>query len=204
MDVACISKSVMCYNQSRNLYFCLTFIPNLMNGNQPNSNSFLIACILIIVAAISRLIPHPFNFTAIGAIALFSGVTLKDKRFAYLLPFTAMILTDIYLGFHFSILPVYGCFAIAVALGTTIKNQPRILPLAGLSLLSSILFFLVTNLPIWYSDMSLYPITWAGTLQSYTMALPFFGNQVIGDLMYSTVFFGVYHAVQKSRKIAFS
>ena len=174
-----------------------------MNGNQPNSNSFLIACILIIVAAISRLIPHPFNFTAIGAIALFSGVTFKDKRFAYLLPFTAMILTDIYLGFHFSILPVYGCFAIAVALGTTIKNQPRILPLAGLSLLSSILFFLVTNLPIWYSDMSLYPITWAGTLQSYTMALPFFGNQVIGDLMYSTVF-GVYHAFQKSRKIAFS
>ncbi|HRH67025.1 MAG TPA: hypothetical protein PLU53_12055 [Bacteroidia bacterium] len=175
-----------------------------MNGNQNKTNALLIAILLIVIAAITRMIPHPFNFTAIGAIALFSGATFRDKRFAYLLPFTAMILTDLYLGFHFSILPVYGCFALTVALGTTLKNQPKLLPVAGLSILSSIIFFLVTNLPIWYADMSLYPLSWTGTMESYTMALPFFGNQIVGDLFYTGAFFGIYHVVEKSRKIAFS
>lgn len=172
-----------------------------MNGNSNKTSALLIASLLILIAAITRLIPHPFNFTAIGAIALFSGATFKDKRLAYLLPFTAMILTDLYLGLHFSILPVYGSFAIAVALGTLIRKQPRILSVSALSIVSSVIFFLITNLPIWYADLSLYPMTWNGTMESYTMAIPFFGNQLIGDLFYTGIFFGVYHLLEKSRKI---
>ncbi|MFN8143196.1 MAG: DUF6580 family putative transport protein [Bacteroidia bacterium] len=175
-----------------------------MNVTVTKTNAFLIAGLLIFIAAITRIIPHPFNFTAIGAIALFSGATFKDKRWAYILPFIAMIITDTYIGFHFSILPVYACFALSVALGTLIKNKPNAFNVIGLSLISSTIFFLVTNLPIWYADMSLYPISWSGTMESYTMALPFFTNQIAGDLFYSGLFFGVYHILEKSRKIAFS
>ena len=66
-------------------------------------NTFLPVVLLIILAAITRFIPHPFNFTAVGAMALFSGANFKDKRFAFLMPIAVMLITDLFLGFHFSI-----------------------------------------------------------------------------------------------------
>jgi len=158
-------------------------------------NTVLPVALLIVLAAITRLIPHPFNFTAIGAMALFSGANFKDKRFAYLMPISAMIITDLFLGFHFSILPVYACFAFTVWLGTRISSKQSVLNVGSSSLVSSIIFFLVTNLPLWYIDQQLYPMNLQGTLQSYTMALPFFSNQILGDLFYNGVLFSLYHFV---------
>ena len=163
----------------------------------PNTmkNTFLPIAILIFLAAITRFIPHPFNFTAIGAMALFSGANFKDKRFAYLMPIAVMLLTDLFLGFHFSILPVYACFAFTVWLGTRISNKQNFLNVAGSSITSSVVFFLITNLPFWYLDQHLYPMSLEGTLQSYTMGLPFFLNQIVGDLFFNGVLFSVYHLV---------
>lgn len=166
-------------------------------------NTFLPVAILIIVAAITRFIPHPFNFTAVGAIALFSGANFKDKRFAYLMPVAIMLITDLFLGFHFSILPVYACFAFTVWIGTRIASKQNILSIGSSSIVSSIVFFLVTNLPFWYLDQHLYTMNLQGTLQSYTMALPFFSNQILGDLFFNGVLFSAYHLlVQKSIKVA--
>ena len=165
-------------------------------------NTFLPVAFLIVLAAITRFIPHPFNFTAIGAMALFSGANFKDKRFAYLMPIGVMLLTDWFLGFHFSILPVYACFAFTVWMGTKISNKQNAGTVVGSSLISSIVFFLVTNLPLWYLDRHLYAMTMQGTLQSYTMALPFFSNQIIGDLFYNGLLFTVYHVVVlKNKKV---
>ena len=157
-----------------------------------NSPTFKFAIVLILLAAITRFIPHPFNFTAIGAMALFSGAIIRDKRYAFLLPFIVLFLTDIFLGFHFSMLPVYLGFSITVGIGMIIHNKPNFLRIGIASILSSILFFLITNLPVWYMDMSLYPISWEGTMQSYFMALPFFRNQILGDLFYNAAIFGAY------------
>ena len=163
------------------------------------SRPFVFAIVLIAVASFTRLIPHPFNFTAIGAMAIFSGANFKDKRFAFLLPLIAMFITDLIIGFHFSILPVYGCFAFAVWMGLKIKQKQNILSITSASLISSTVFFLITNLPLWYVDISLYPMTLNGTLESYSMAIPFFKNQILGDLLYSGLLFGVYHfAFRKS------
>lgn len=153
---------------------------------------------LIAFAAISRFLPnHPYNFTAIGAMALFAGTAFSDKRMAYLLPIFVMALTDLYFGFHFSILPVYMCFAITVFLGTRIK-EIKLRSVIGMSLLSSFLFFLITNLPFWYADLSLYTLDLKGTLESYYMALPFFRNQLLGDLFYNGILFGIYYLICKS------
>ena len=168
---------------------------NLKRNYQP----FIFACILIVVAAITRFIPHPFNFTAIGAMALFSGANFKDKRYAFLLPIITMLLTDLYFGFHFSIVPVYLCFAFTVWMGIRISRNQKPFVIASASVISSFVFFLITNLPVWYADLSLYPITIKGTLQSYNMAIPFFSNQIIGDLFYNTILFSVYHLVLKNR-----
>ena len=165
------------------------------------SQPFLLAFILIVLASLTRLIPHPFNFTAVGAMALFSGANFKDKRFAFLLPLIAMFITDLILGFHFSILPVYGCFAFAVWMGLQIKKKQNILSIASASLISSTVFFLITNLPLWYVDMGLYPMTFNGTLESYIMAIPFFKNQILGDLFYSGLLFGVYYLVYRKSNV---
>lgn len=165
------------------------------------SQPYLLAVVLISLASLTRLIPHPFNFTAVGAMALFSGANFKDKRFAFLLPLIAMFITDLIIGFHFSILPVYGCFAFTVWIGLQIKKRQTILSVASSSIISSTVFFLITNLPIWYVDMGLYPMTLNGTLESYIMAIPFFKNQILGDLFYSGLLFGVYYLVYRKSNV---
>lgn len=172
-----------------------------MRSENNNTRQVLIAIIIITLASLTRFMPHPFNFTAVGAMALFSGAVIRDKRYAFLLPVIVMFMTDLFIGFHFSILPVYGCFAFTVWLGTKIKKKKTLLPIAAASLTSSVIFFLVTNLPFWYLDLKLYPMTFSGTIQSYEMAIPFFKNQVLGDLLYNALLFGIYSIVNRKNLI---
>jgi hypothetical protein len=173
-----------------------------MKVQMTQKNILFLSIGLILFAALTRLLPHPVNFTAIGAMALFAGVTFRKHKWAYLLPFIALFMTDLVLGLHFSILAVYGCFAFTVWLGTRANGQVKAVNIGILSITSSSVFFLVTNLPFWYADLSLYPLSIEGTLQSYTMALPFFKNQILADLFYNGLFFGIYHFATKRSKIS--
>jgi hypothetical protein len=166
-----------------------------------NNMMLLLAVCLILLAAITRFIPHPSNFTAVGAMALFSGAIFKDRKFLYLMPVVVMFLTDIILGFHFSMVPVYSCFAFTVWMGIKISKNQNIFTIGGASIISSVVFFLVTNLPLWYLDQGLYPNTLKGTFQSYTMALPFFQNQLLGDIFYNTLLFGIFHLVARRENV---
>ncbi|MCX6275511.1 MAG: hypothetical protein NTV09_09925 [Bacteroidetes bacterium] len=157
-----------------------------------NSKKLLTIAALILFAVISRLIPHPFNFTAIGALALFCGSVFTNKKLAFVVPALAMLATDAMIGFHASMIPVYLCFSFAVLIGIKMIKEINLITVPTASIISSIVFFLVTNLPFWYADMSLYPLSWQGTMESYTAALPFFANQMAGDLFYSATFFGAY------------
>jgi len=161
------------------------------------SKKYISIGLLITFAIITRLMPHPFNFTAIGALALFSGSVISNKKLAFIIPFLAMIIADAFLGFHSSMIPVYLCFAVTVWIGMTMIKKINLLTIPSAAFFSSILFFLVTNLPFWYADISLYPLTWQGTLESYTAALPFFGNQIAGDLFYSGTLFGAYYILRQ-------
>jgi hypothetical protein len=169
--------------------------------SNPKNINLLVYATLVIAAIASRFIPHPFNFTAVGAAALFSGAIMKDKRYAYLIPVAILFLTDVIIGLHFSMIPVYGCFALTVWIGTKIGNHPRWSYIIGASLISSILFFLITNLPFWYIDLHLYPMTLEGTLSSYNMALPFFRNQLVGDLFFNGVLFGIYFLITSNKRL---
>jgi hypothetical protein len=159
------------------------------------NHNLLFAIGLICIAIITRFLPHPFNFTAVGAIALFSGANFKNRRAAFLIPIAIMMISDIFIGFHVSMIPVYLCFAFTVWMGMIIRNRQNVLPVGLMSILSSVVFFLVTNLPFWYADLSLYPLTLAGTAQSYFMALEFFQNQLAGDLFYNAVLFSAYRVL---------
>jgi len=160
---------------------------------------FINPSIIIGVAVLSRLLPHMPNFTPIGAMALFGGAYL-DKRWAILLPLTAMFLSDVFIGFYSPIVmvSVYGSFVLTGLIGFWLRKRrnPRNVLFAALS--SSILFFIVTNFAVWAAGS--YSRGIDGLLTSYTMALPFFRGTIFGDVFYTGVFFGSYEFLLKFTK----
>lgn len=162
-----------------------------------NTNTKILVSILLVGLGIAgRLMPHYWNFTPMIAIALFCAAYMGPK-YSLSVPLIAMVLSDIFIGFYNPavMISVYASIAIGGLIGSLLKNRVRILPIAGISLLSSILFYLVTNAAVWaFSGM--YPATGSGLIASYVAAIPFFKNMIVGDLWYSFMFFGAYEGAR--------
>jgi hypothetical protein len=157
---------------------------------------------IILLTALSRVLPHPYNFTPIAALALFGAATFDRKWLGLIIPLTAMLISDVMIGFHGSMLAVYSSFTLIWFLGLVMLQKISIIRVAAASLLSSTLFFLITNFAVWYGS-SFYPQTPQGLLGCYAAGLAFFNGQsfflnaVLGDLTFSTVLFGSYYILQR-------
>jgi hypothetical protein len=154
-------------------------------------NLFIAA--LIVLAAFSRLIPHPLNFAPITALALFSAVYMQ-KKYAFILPIAAMLLSDWIIGFAsvFEIVSVYGSFLLIAGLGLWLRGHKSALNVALSSVAGSIIFFVVTNFACWLGMTDTYTPNFSGMVACYGAALPFFRNTLAGDMLYVAVMFGVY------------
>ncbi len=168
---------------------------NSAMGNKIFTTRFYLIVSLILMGAMMRLIPHWPNFTPIAAIALFGGTYIKRKELALILPFSALLISDLFLGFHSTMVAVYASFAIIVAMGFVLRRLVSVHGVVLASLASSLLFFLVTNFAVWYSGLVPYPHTTAGLTASYTAGLPFLWNGVMGDLFYNGILFGAYYLI---------
>ena len=134
---------------------------------------------LVVVALLTRLLPHPPNFAPITSIALFTGFHFVNKRLALFIPLICMFLTDLILGVH-SLMPIiYLSFVLISMIGLKAKSLSL-----GTVLSASSLFFIVSNLGVWYFY---YPLTWAGLSSCFILAIPFFINALMGDLFYTSV-----------------
>jgi hypothetical protein len=170
-------------------------------------------------AGLLRLVPHPWNFTPVGGLGLFGGARLRSWR-AYVLPLGVMAVSDLLLwaihGINYSPFNpwVYACFALSVLWGRLFLRTGSAWRIGLMSVLVSLQFFLVTNFSSWWTMSGpftladgtvmapLYTRNMSGLMASYLAALPFtgtnapplgfFGNQLLGDLFYSAVLFGVY------------
>jgi hypothetical protein len=147
--------------------------------------------LLVVLAAFSRLIPHPANFTAVGAMALFGGAYFSNKKVSVLLPLIALIISDLAIGFHSSMFAVYAAFAFIGMIGWSLNGKLSVARVGGTSLLASFAFFLISNFGVWVSG-ELYAMNFEGLVQCYVMAIPFFGNQILGDVFFSGVLFAGY------------
>ncbi len=154
-----------------------------------NKQRYLVLVGMILAAAVARLLPHPWNFTPIGAMALFGGAQFASKRAAFVLPLAALFLGDLVLGLHRLMPFVYGCFALTVCLGFWLRRRPGAGRVALASLISSVVFFLVTNFSVW-ACLDTYPMNAAGLLECYVAGLPYFRNGLLGDLFYASGLFG--------------
>lgn len=142
--------------------------------------------VLLGVGVVSRWIPHPPNFSPLMAIALFAGFVLPGPL-ALILPVAAMFVGDMLLGFHDSMWVVYLSFLPMVWLGT-LMPEPSRHPRSWLTwgfygLLASTLFFVTTNLAVWWGG-TLYPRTQDGLISCFVLAIPFFHNSVLSTWIY--------------------
>ena len=152
--------------------------------------------LVILVATLSRFIPHPPNFTPIIAIGLFSGFYLKDnKKMALLLPLFIMIISDIFLGFYLISIFVYLSLGVIVFLGSKIPNKNKFTTLFPVTLGSSLLFFIISNFGVFLIG---YPDNISGFIACYTMALPFFYTSILGDLFFTGTIFLSYHLIKSN------
>ena len=134
--------------------------------------------------ALSRIIPHPPNFTPVIAMAIFMPYLTSNLYSAILVPLSAMFVSDLYLGFHSSMFWVYGSILLITTLSYyTMSIKSTYIHLGSNALLSSTMFFVITNFAVWMFG-SMYPLTLEGLILCYTMAIPFFGNTLTSTLFY--------------------
>jgi hypothetical protein len=154
------------------------------------NHSRLIALLSAIVAAAAlRLVPHPPNFTPIGAMALFSGAYFGRRGLAFVAPLAALFLSDLVLGFYHGMGTVYFSVALIVMLGAIALRRASAPRVGVAAIASSVLFFAITNFGMWLFS-GFYPLTAAGLAACFVAAIPFFQNTVAGDLFYAALLFG--------------
>jgi len=156
----------------------------------------LLPLVLIGLAAALRIAPHPWNFTPVGAMALFSGAVLKDRRLAFLFPLLALFAGDVFIGFHKLIFIVYVSFLINVAIGLWLRDRRTVARISLATLLGAIQFFLVTNFAVW-QFLGGYPHNSSGLLTCYIAGIPLFWNTLGGDALYATLLFGGYALAER-------
>jgi len=137
---------------------------------------------LIFILALSRLIPHPYNFTPVLAIGVFSGFYFKQIYLSFFVVIFSMFIGDLFLGFHSTMFFTYISLAVAVILGLYIKYF-KFAEILVTGLTSSICFFLITNFGAWLT-LEMYEKNLAGLLKSYVLAIPFFHNTLISTFLY--------------------
>ncbi len=174
--------------------------------------------IMILIAAMTRLIPHYPNFTAVGAVALFGGAYLS-KRMAFIVPLLALFVSDLLLNnlvyanmfpefysgftiFSAQSLPVYGAFIVVIVIGMILIKKVNLKSVLGSAVLASGVFFLITNFAVWAGSL-IYPKNIEGLIACYTAAVPFFWNTLFGNVLFAAILFGGYEWA-RSRNFRFS
>lgn len=177
----------------------------------------IVSGMLIALIVVARLAPHAANFTPVAAVGLFAGVYLR-KSWALLIPLAGLVISDFFLdGYSWKGRAiVYGAFLLMIAIGRIISQKGKLFSESGKfgqkflrviagSLLGAVLFFIITNNIFLYTP-SFYQMNFSGMIESYVAGLPFFRSQLLGDLMYSGLLFGIYEFARifanKSSEIA--
>jgi hypothetical protein len=156
---------------------------------------------MIVAAAATRVVPHPWNFTAVGAMCLFGGAHFRRRWQAFLVPLAALVISDIVLAatrYDFSLFGYtsiwvgYGLFALTALIGMLLRGRVTVGRVAAAAVGASVMFFLVSNLVAWVEGHGGYPYTPAGLVACYVAAIPFAQNMFLANLFYSAVLFGGY------------
>lgn len=158
----------------------------------------LLAVSIMVIAAALRIAPHPWNFTPVGAMALFSGAIIRDRRLAFAFPLLALFAGDLFVGLYKPglMILVYASLLLSVLIGRWLQNHRKIPRISAATFLGAAQFFLITNFAVWWL-LNSYPKTPAGLTACYLAGLPLFWNTVAGDVFYAALFFGTFALAER-------
>ncbi len=171
---------------------------------------FGVITLLILLVALSRLVPHPPNFSPVGGMALFGAAYYSKRYMACFISVIAMWISDLavnnilyaqyfdhFVWFYNGAIFTYGAFLVIVIFGTLILKKIRVKNLIVAALGSSIIFFLISNFGVWLaSDM--YPKNGGSLMSCYIAGLPFFQNTLFSNLFYCAMLFGIFELSVKN------
>ncbi len=155
----------------------------------------LLITALAFAGALSRLIPHPMNFAPITALALLGGFYFKKSWQAFLIPMSALLLSDLFLEPYAYVWAVYGSFFLIALASYLAPKKLSWGAKMGFIVPSTFFFFLVTNSAYFFQG-GLYPITMEGYIACLAAGIPFLKNAFAGDLFYGIVLLGVAELLQ--------
>ena len=167
--------------------------------NNIASKGILLALGLIVVAALSRLMPHPPNFTPLAAMGLFGAAYFANKKLAFIIPLAAWWFSDLILnntvyaqyseGFALFSSYQIGSFlalGLIVLVGIFMLKKINFKNILGSSLVAAVLFFIISNFGVWLMG-TMYPMTLSGLVACFTAAVPFFGWSLLGNVVYLSI-----------------
>jgi len=165
--------------------------------------------IIILLAAFTRIMPHPPNFSPMAAIGLFGAAHFAKKWQAFFIPLIGIWVSDLvinnyvysssssnfvwfYSGFYWQ----YISYILIIFTGLFIFNRGiSLTKTAGGMISSSGIFFLVSNFGVWAGG-TMYPKNFGGLITCYAAGVPFIHNTIISDVLFTTVLFGTYYLLQ--------
>ena len=165
--------------------------------------------IIILLAAFTRIMPHPPNFSPMAAIGLFGAAHFAKKWQAFFIPLIGIWVSDLvinnyvysssssnfvwfYSGFYWQ----YISYILIIFAGLFIFNRGISLTKTfGGMISSSGIFFLVSNFGVWAGGI-MYPKNFGGLITCYAAGVPFIHNTIISDVLFTTVLFGTYYLLQ--------
>tara|TARA_Y100001960_G_C14612437_1_gene796474 strand:- start:189 stop:686 length:498 start_codon:yes stop_codon:yes gene_type:complete len=156
-------------------------------------NRFLVLGI-VAIGIMTRLLPHPPNFTPILSFALLSGVYSKNNLGIFI-PISIMLLSDMILGSHSTIIWVYSSLFVIYLIGYYFINNISFKNVLLGSLVGSFLFFVLTNLGVWFIG---YPKTIEGLIACYVAAIPFYKNTLLSTVIYTSIIHSAYSVLSKN------
>ncbi len=151
---------------------------------------------LIVAVSLFRFVPHPPNLTPILAVGILSVTWFKRPQAQFGFPLLIMCLSDMVIGFHRLVPVVYLAIMACSCTGFLLKRDQSFSRILGSGLLSSILFFIITNFGVWGLG-TMYPKSIMGLMSCYIAAIPFFHNTVIGTVSALFIMFGLNTCVQR-------
>jgi uncharacterized protein DUF6580 len=164
----------------------------------PRVWSTIIVVGLVTLAAVSRVVHHPWNFTPMVALALLSGAGLRNPLASVLLTLTGIAAGDVALGqFPYAGIGwVYGAMVVVTLGGRLLRGRRGLLGPLAAGLASGLAFFAITNFGFWLAG-TLYPRTGAGLATCFAAAVPFYRNQLAADTIFTVVLFGAKALVER-------
>ncbi len=175
-----------------------------------NFRRFGFLCLLMLAAALSRVVPHPPNLAPMAAVALFGAAMFEKRWMAVVMPLAALLFSDIliqatyllvrdtswaswqpYWGFYQGQWMNYACLLVTIGLGFLLRDRRSLGMIGGVTLANAVIFFVLSNFAVWLQGgMAVYPRTFAGLMLCYEQAIPFFQYSLMGDVLYVTLLFG--------------